>query len=195
MKEAFGNNITKSTEMTDEKNLIARLKSAEERNEAFGELLKAYGDKLYWHIRRIVVSHDDAEDVMQETAVKILTGLDGYRGDSSLATWLYRIATNEALLHLRRECRLFQSLDSLGEMLAERVAVEADVDADRATVVFQQAVALLPTQQRLTFNLRYYDEMPYEQMAQVTGKSVGSLKTNYHLAVERIKKYVKENMI
>ena len=97
----------KTNAMTDEKNLIARLKQAEHRNEAFGTLLKTYGDRLYWHIRRIVVSHDDAEDVMQETAVKILTSIDGYRGESSLLTWLYRIATNEALQHLRRECHVF----------------------------------------------------------------------------------------
>ena len=104
--------------MTDDKNLIARLKQAEHRNEAFGTLLKTYGDRLYWHIRRIVVSHDDAEDVMQETAVKILTSIDGYRGESSLLTWLFRIATNEALQHLRRECHVFQSLDALGESLS-----------------------------------------------------------------------------
>lgn len=181
--------------MIDEKALISQLRDADHRDEAFGTLLKAYGDRLYWHIRRIVVSHDDAEDVMQETALKILTGIDSYRGESKLATWLYRIATNEALLHLRRECHIFQSIDSLGEVLAERVEAEADVDADRASVLFQQAIALLPTQQRLAFNLRYYDEMPYDEMAQVTGKSVSSLKTNYHLAVERIKRYVKENSI
>ncbi|MGN1246236.1 MAG: RNA polymerase sigma factor [Muribaculaceae bacterium] len=181
--------------MTQEENLIARLKQAEHRNEAFGTLLATYGNRLYWHIRRIVVTHDDAEDVMQETAVKILTSIDSYRGDSSLLTWLYRIATNEALQHLRRECRIFQSLDSLGDTLAERVAADADVDADHATVLFQQAIALLPTQQRLAFNLRYYDEMTYDDMAQVTGKSVGSLKTNYHLAVEKIKRYLKENSI
>ena len=100
-----------------------------------------------------------------------------------------------ALQHLRRECHVFQSLDSLGDTLAERVAAAADVDADRATVLFQQAIAKLPTQQRLAFNMRYYDEMPYEEMAVVTGKTVGSLKTNYHLAVEKIKRYVKDNSI
>ena len=90
---------------------------------------------------------------------------------------------------------MFHSIDSLGESLAEKVASEASVDADAATVLFQQAVALLPTQQRIAFNLRYYDEMTYEQMAQVTGKNVSTLKTNYHFAVERVKKYLKENSI
>ena len=90
---------------------------------------------------------------------------------------------------------MYQSLDSLGDTLAERVAAAADVDADRATVLFQQAIAKLPTQQRLAFNMRYYDEMPYEEMAVVTGKTVGSLKTNYHLAVAKIKRYVKANSI
>ena len=179
----------------NDKELIARLKSGEERDDAFRELLKAYGHKLYWHIRRIVVSHDDAEDVMQETAMRILTGIDGYEGKSSLLTWVYRIATNEALMLLRKRCPMFHSIDSLGESLAEKVASEASVDADAATVLFQQAVALLPTQQRIAFNLRYYDEMTYEQMAQVTGKNVSTLKTNYHFAVERVKKYLKENSI
>lgn len=181
--------------MMDEKELIARLKSPDGRDAAFRELLKLYGSRLYWHIRRIVVSHDDAEDVMQETSVRILLGIDGYEGKSSLLTWLYRIATNEALMLLRRRCPMFHSIDSLGESLAEKVAGEAGVDADEAEVLFQQAVAQLPTQQRLAFNLRYYDEMPYEQMAQVTGKNVNTLKTNYHFAVERVKKYIKENSI
>lgn len=178
-----------------EYNLVSRLKSPEEREKAFRDLLRLYGSKLYWHVRRIVVSHEDAEDVMQEVAINIFNSIDSYEGKSSLMTWAYRIATNEALMSLRKRCAIFQSIDSLGDMLVEKVADEAGVDADKATVLFQQAVAQLPTQQRLAFNLRYYDEMPYEEMAQVTGKNINTLKTNYHFAVERVKKYIKENSI
>lgn len=178
-----------------EYNLAERLKSPKERDAAFRDLLRLYGSKLYWHVRRIVVSHDDAEDVMQDTAIRILDNIGSYKGDSSLLTWTYRIATNEALMLLRRRCSIFQSIDSLGDSLAEKVACEADVDADEATVLFQQAVAKLPTQQRLTFNMRYYDDLPYEQIAKITGKNINTLKTNYHFAVERVKKYIKENSI
>lgn len=182
--------------MTDkEHDIVTRLKTPTQRDKAFTELLKSYGSRLYWHVRRIVVSHDDAEDVMQETAIKILNGIASYKGESSLLTWCYRIATNEALQHLRRQCSLFQPIDALGESLAEKVAGEASFDADRATVLFQQAVALLPTQQKLAFNMRYYDELTYEQMSQITGKNVNTLKTNYHFAVERVKKYLKENAL
>lgn len=182
--------------MTDkEHDIVQRLKSPFQRDQAFRELLKLYGSRLYWHIRRIVVSHDDAEDVMQETSIKILNGIASYKGESALLTWCYRIATNEALIFLRKRCSLFQPIDALGESLAEKVAAEADVDSENATILFQQAVALLPTQQKLAFNLRYYDELSYEQMAEITGKNINTLKTNYHFAVERVKKYLKENAL
>lgn len=185
-----------SEKMTDQdKEILQRLKSPIKREAAYRELLKTYGPRLYWHIRRIVVSHDDAEDVMQDTAIKIFNGIETFRGESSLLTWLYRIATNESLAHLRRRCTLFQSVDSLGESLAEKVESEADIDAERATVLFQQAVAKLPTQQRLAFNMRYYDELSYSQMSEITGKNINTLKTNYHFAAESVKKYIKENAI
>lgn len=175
--------------------IVKRLKSKEERDNAFRDMMRLYGSKLYWHIRRIVVSHEDAEDVLQDTAIRIFNSIGSYKGDSTLMTWAYRIATNEALMFLRRRCSIFQSIDSLGDTLAEKVAYEADVDTDKATILFQQAVAKLPTQQRLAFNMRYYDDMPYEQMAKITGKNINTLKTNYHFAVERVKNYIKENAI
>ena len=160
-------------------------------------LLKTYGNKLYWHIRRIVVSKEDAEDAMQETSIKIFSKFDSFKGDSSLFTWLYTIATNEALQVLRRRCDLFQSVDSDGvsERLRETMYAENDVDVKTAEVVFQEALLTLPTQQRLAFNMRYYDELSYEEIAEVTGKNVSTLKSNYHFAVEKIKKYIKENAL
>lgn len=155
-----------------------------------------YGQALYWYIRRLVVSHDDAEDALQETFLKIYTKAATFRGDDrSLVAWFYRIATNEALQMLRRRTRLFQRIDSLGEELSELVSAESAPDADRATVLFQKATMRLTTQQRIAFNLRYYDGLPYDQIAKITGRSEGSLRTNYHYAVNSIKKYMEDNTL
>ncbi len=155
-----------------------------------------YGERLYWHIRRLVVSHDDAEDALQETFLKIYTKAASFRGESSsLPAWFYRIATNEALQTLRRRVRLFQSIDDLSETLSEQVTTESAPDASRASVLFQKATMLLPTQQRVAFYLRYYDELPYDQIARITGHSEGSLRTNYHYAVKTIKKYLEDHAI
>ena len=179
----------------DDDQLVAMLKSPDNREKGYRLLLAKYGSRLYWHIRRIVVAHEDAEDVMQETAINILAGIDKFEQKSSLGTWVYRIATNEALRLLRRRSGIFRSIDSLGETLVEKLEDEAGVDADSAEMLFQKAVLQLPTQQRLAFNLRYYDEMPYEEIAKVTGKNVNTLKTNYHFAVSKIKNYLKENSL
>lgn len=180
-----------------ESRLVEMLKSSEDREQGFRLFLGAYGDKLYWHIRRIVVSREDAEDAMQEASIKIYSKLDSFNGDSSLFTWAYSIATNEALLVLRRRCGLFQSIDSegLGEKLKETLYAENDVDSESAEVVFQEALLKLPTQQRLAFNMRYYDDMPYEDIAKITGKNVSTLKSNFHFAVEKIKQHIKDNAI
>ena len=156
-----------------------------------------YGKALYWHIRRLVVSHDDAEDALQETIVKIYSKASSFKGDErSLAAWVYRIATNEALQVLRRRTsHLFQSIDSLGEDLSELIMTESAPDADRTSILFQKATLQLTTWQRIAFNLRYYDGLPYEDIARITGKSTGTLRTNYHYAVEKIKNYLKENAI
>lgn len=155
---------------------------------------RQYGSRLYWHIRRLVVSHHDAEDALQETFIKIFTKADTFKGDS-LEAWCYKIATNEALMTLRRRTHAFQSLDSLNGKLANLVVTESAPDADRSAVLFQQAIMQLSTQQRIAFNLRYYDELPYDQISAITGKSEGSLRTNYHYAVEKIKEYLKEHAI
>ena len=163
------------------------------REEGFRLLMTQYGERLYWHIRRIVVGHEDAEDVLQDTCIRVLEGLERYRGDGNIGAWLYRIATNEALHCLRRQTRWTKSIDSLGNMLTERLLAETMMDGEVVEVLFQKALLTLPTQQRIAFNLRYYDQLSYEEIAAVTGKSVGSLKTNYHYASEKIRKYIKEN--
>ena len=170
------------------------LVGSSQREEGFRMLMKEYGHALYWHIRRIVVGHDDAEDVLQETCIKVLNGIHAYRGDGSLATWLYRIATNEALQHLRRQTHLLQSIDSVSDSLISKLEAEADINGHEMEAIFQKALLTLPTQQRIAFNLRYYDELGYDEIARITGKSVATLKTNYHYAVQRVKEYINQNV-
>lgn len=172
--------------------LLEMLTDSSKREQGFRLLTKQYGEKLYWHIRRIVVTHDDAEDALQETFIKIYSGIGSFKGDGQLASWMYRIATNEALALLRKQTHIFQSVDDLGPTLTGRLQAETALDASAAEVLFQKALLTLPTQQRIAFNMRYYDEMSYEEIAAVTGKSVGTLKANYHYAVEKVKNYIKK---
>lgn len=169
--------------------LTEALRDAATRNEAFDRLTAAMLRPLYWHVRRLVVVHEDAEDVVQESFVKAYDRIDSFRGSADeLRAWLYRIATRAALTHLRRRRQsLFASLDDVGRELAGRVADEAGPDADRMLVRFQQAVLSLPLKQRLVFNLRYYDELPYAQIARILDQREQTLKVNYHYAVKQLK--------
>ena len=172
--------------------LIAQLRS--NAVEAFDRLIEQYGDRLYWHIRRVVVNHEDAEDVLQETFAKAYTSIADFRGDSesSLTAWLYRIATNIAINVLRKRKKwAFSSLDSVRGDLLATFEHEIDPSADEIVVRLQKAILALPTKQRLVFNMRYYDELSFEQISQATGQSVSTLKTNYHYAVQKIKEQVK----
>jgi RNA polymerase sigma-70 factor (ECF subfamily) len=162
-----------------------------QREAGFRELMSRYGEALYWHIRRIVVSHDDAEDVLQETCIKIFKSIDTFRGEGKLTTWIYSIATREALTLLRSQTHLLQGIDDLGPSLASRLEAETPIDSQAVEVLFQKALLTLPTQQRIAFNLRYYDELSYEEIARITGKNVNTLKSNYHWATEKIKEYLK----
>ena len=172
--------------------LIAQLRS--NAVEAFDRLIEQYGDRLYWHIRRVVVSHEDAEDVLQETFAKAYTSITDFRGDteSSLTAWLYRIATNISIGALRKRKRwAFSSLDSLRGDLLATFEHEVEPSSDEILVRLQKAILALPTKQRLVFNMRYYDELSFEQISQATGQSVSTLKTNYHYAVQKIKEQVR----
>ena len=171
--------------------LIAQLRS--NAVEAFDRLIEQYGDRLYWHIRRVVVNHEDAEDVLQETFVKAYTSIADFRGETerSLTAWLYKIATNIAISMLRKRKKwALSSLDSLRGDLLATFEQEIEPSADEIVVRLQKAVLALPTKQRLVFNMRYYDELSFEQISQATGQSVATLKTNYHYAVQKIKEQV-----
>ena len=168
---------------------LAALRDPGARRGAFDRLVGAYLRPLYWHARRLVVVHEDAEDVVQETFVRAYDRIGTFRGGSDeMGAWLYRIATNTALTMLRRRRPgLFSSLDDISRILASRVAEECGEDADRTLVRFQQAILELPLKQRLVFNLRYYDRMPYGQIARVLGQREETLKVNYHHAVQKLK--------
>lgn len=179
---------------TDDSTLQQMLMNPTSRDDGFRMLMKQYGPMLYWHIRRIVVGHDDAQDVLQDTCIRVLNRIDTFKRDGSMRMWLYRIATNEALQHLRRKTHLFQRIDSLSDTLVQQLKAECTLPGNEPEVLFQEALLQLPTQQRIVFNLRYYDELSYDEIAGVTGKSVSTLKTNYHYAVQRIKNYVTEQI-
>ena len=181
------------TTKTDDSTLHQMLHDPNRRDEGFRALMKQYGQALYWHIRRIVVGHDDAEDVLQETCIRILGNIASLKTSEALTTWVYRIATNEALQHLRRQTHLLQSIDSVSDTLVNKLEAESFIDGHEIESIFQRALLTLPTQQRIAFNLRYYDELSYDEIARITGKNVATLKTNYHYATQKVKEYIKQH--
>lgn len=173
--------------------LTARLKDPATARKAFEEVVERYSEPLYWQIRRIVQRHEDADDVLQNVLLKAWTSLDGFRGDARLSTWLYKIAINESLSHLEREKRrAAASLDDPDSYEARAIEADEWVDGDELSRELRQVVAALPAKQQLVFNMRYYDEMPYEEMSRILGTSVGALKASYHLAVKKIEQHFKE---
>ena len=174
--------------------ILDSIKSRRDLTRAFDAIIERYNERLYWHIRRIVVLHEDAEDILQDTFVTAFTNAHGFRGDSesSLTGWLYKIATNLCIKHLnrRRKWGFFTSADSLSERLSADFEGEISPSADEISIRLQRAVVALPMKQKLVFNMRYYDEMPFEQIARITGQSVSTLKANYHYAVQKVKREV-----
>ena len=158
------------------------------REEAFQEIVQLYKERLYWHIRRIVYSHDDTDDLLQNTFVKVWEKADSFSQKSSLFTWVYRIATNEALQSLRKKKRLFMSIDDVSEQLYTSHSADFSLSADEIEHSLYKAIATLPNQQKLVFQMRYFDELKYEEISKVLNVSVGSLKASYHLAVKKIEK-------
>lgn len=177
----------------DSPELIERLRDPETCREAFGEVIAKYTEPLYWQIRRMVENHDDANDVLQDTFIKAWSSIENFRGDAKLSTWLYKIAINESLTFLAKERkRLNISIDDEASMLVNAIEADENIDGDQLALELRKAIARLPEKQRIVFNMRYYDEMKYEQMAEILGTSVGALKTSYHLAVKKIEQYFSE---
>ncbi|MBN8789724.1 MAG: sigma-70 family RNA polymerase sigma factor [Terrimonas sp.] len=171
--------------------LLQEFRNSATKEKAFTSIIKKYQEKLYWHIRRLVIQHEDANDVLQNVCIKVWNGLENFREDSQLYTWLYRIATNESLTYLEQQKRKPSlSIDNEENPVAARLQAEKDFDASKAEWKLQMAIQQLPEKQRLVFNLRYYDEMPYEEMSKVLDTSEGALKASYHHAVKKIEDFI-----
>jgi RNA polymerase sigma factor (sigma-70 family) len=157
------------------------------RNMALHYLIQKYQQKLYWHIRKIVISHDDTDDVLQNTFIKTWKGLAGFKEESQLYTWLYRIATNESLTFLKQKQRAnTTSIHPIEYQLSKSLETDSFFSGDEIQLKLQQAILTLPEKQRIVFNMRYYDETPYEQMSTILDTSVGALKASYHIAAKKI---------
>ncbi len=175
----------------DDKELLFQFKEAATKESAFTAILKKYQEKLYWHIRRMVVDHDDTNDVLQNMFIKVWKGLENFREDSQLYTWLYRIATNESLTFLEQQKkRASSSLSDVENGLENKLKADTNFDANRLEWKLQLAIQKLPEKQRVVFNLRYYDEMPYEEMSRVLETSEGALKASYHHAAKKIEEFI-----
>lgn len=180
--------------LPEDKVLLQEFKEPETREKAFTAIVRKYQEKLYWHIRRMVVDHEDANDVLQNVFIKVWNGLQNFREDSQLYTWLYRIATNESLTFLEQQKRKSAvSFDEVEAGLSNKVKAEEGFDAQRLEWKLQLAIQQLPEKQRVVFTLRYYDEMPYEEMSRVLDTSEGALKASYHHAVKKIEDFIRNH--
>lgn len=183
----------------DEDSIVAQLHDSRTQRTAFEKVVRQYGQSLYWQIRRMVTAHEDADDVLQNTFVKAWVNIGTFRGESKLSTWLRRIAYNETLTFLSKQTQTVsldmdnndETDDDSGTLtLANTLQSDAYFDGDRAEALLQAAIAMLPAKQKAVFNMKYYEEMKYEDMAEVTGTSVGALKASYHLAVKKIEDFM-----
>lgn len=171
--------------------IISMFADERTREAAFSQLLKKYQQKIYWHVRRMVIDHDDADDVTQDIFVKVWKNLEKFREDSQLYTWLYRIATNECITFLNKKKQKYNvSLDDDStSYLAETLADGQYFNGDKAEMKLQQALLTLPEKQKLVFNMKYFEDLKYEEISQILGTSVGALKASYHLAVKKIENF------
>ncbi|MCF6223108.1 MAG: RNA polymerase sigma factor [Flavobacteriaceae bacterium] len=173
--------------MINEIAFIEALKNSKTREAAFGELMSMYKERLYWHIRKIVISHDDTDDVLQNTFIKIFRNIKNFKGDSKLFSWMYRIATNESITHLNKKAKRNNiGIETLQDHLVNSLEADVYFDGDEIQLKLQKALALLPQKQRLVFNMRYFDNLKYEQISEILDTSVGALKASYHHARKKI---------
>ena len=177
--------------MQDEKVFIARLKDPNTRDVSYRELVSNHKERLYWHIRKIVLNHDDADDVLQNTFIKVFKNLNGFKGESLLFSWMYRIATNESISFLNKKARSLQvSSEGLQQKMVEELEEDVYYNGDEIQMKLQKAIATLPQKQRLIFNMRYFDDLKYEEISEILETSVGGLKASYHHAKKKIETYL-----
>jgi RNA polymerase sigma-70 factor (ECF subfamily) len=180
--------------LQDEKNFIARLIQTKTQNEAFKELVQCYQEPLYYHIRNIVLNHDDTDDVLQNTFIKVFSNIGNFKGESKLYSWMYRIATNESLTFIEQRAKK-QGISNLELQQKAILNLESDVyfEGNEIQIKLQKAIANLPEKQQLVFKMKYFEDMKYENISEILDTSVGGLKANYHHAVKKIEEYLKNN--
>jgi RNA polymerase sigma factor (sigma-70 family) len=185
-------NVNATSGAYDDSELIQQFKNGNNSNYAFNMLVKKYQQRVYFHVRRIIIDHDDTNDVVQNTFIKAWKGLNNFREDSQFFTWIYRIATNEALSFLKKKrTRMFIPIVNVERQLANQIESDPLFSADKLQMQLQKAILSLPEKQRIVFNMRYYDEIKYEEMSEILGTSVGALKASYHHAVIKVQKFIK----
>jgi len=175
--------------------IIEQFAQEETRNEAFNQLLKKYQQKVYWHVRRLVIDHDDADDLVQDIFIKVWRNLANFRADAQLYTWLYRIATNECITFLNKK-KQHQSIslnDDSSSYLADTLTTSVYFNGNQAQQKLQHALLTLPDKQRLVFNMKYFEDLKYDEISEILGTSVGALKASYHLAVKKIEQFFNEH--
>lgn len=178
-----------------EKKILSQLRKPQSFEKGFRNLVQSYQERLYWHIRQMVNLHDDTDEVLQNTFIKIYRGIKNFRGDAQLYTWMYRIATNEALTFLKKKKKYATvELDNEDNGIVRNLEADKYFDGDQATTLLQLALAQLPEKQRQVFVFRYYDELSYSEISEIVGTSIGGLKASYHHAVKKIEVYLKENI-
>jgi len=176
--------------------LLNRFKKPSSKNYAFNLLTRKYQERIYWHIRKMVISHDDTDDLVQDTFVKVWKNLAKFKGNSQLYTWIYRIATNECLAFLnKKRKRFFIPIHDISNELANKLESDINMDGNEIQFKLQKALLTLPDKQRLVFNMKYFDEMKYQEISDILGTSVGALKASYHLAVKKIERILKNEAI
>jgi len=175
----------------EDEEILAKFSDESTRNEAFNLLITKYQEKIYWHVRRLVIDHDDADDLVQEVFIKVWKNLGKFRSDSKLYTWIYRIATNESITFLNKQKQRNQtSFEEVSEELAESLIASSYFNGDKVQMKLQQALLTLPEKQRLIFNMKYYDELKYDEISEILGTSVGALKASFHIAVKKIEVFM-----
>lgn len=179
-----------------EDELLAQLADPKTKAAAFSRLVRLYQERLYWHIRKMVLSHEDANDVLQNTLMKAWNGLDNFRGDAQISSWLYKISTNETMTFLvNKRMRNIASMEDVENTLLNQLHADTYFCGNEAEMLLQEAIITLPEKQRLVFNMKYYDDLTYEAMSKILDTSVGALKASYHHAVKKIEKILSEEKI
>ena len=175
----------------EDSEILEKFSSIKTRDEAFNLLLNKYQQKIYWHIRRLVIDHDDADDLVQDTFIKVWKNLEKFRSDSQLYTWIYRIATNESITFLNKKKQHNNTpLDEVSAELSETLIASSHFNGDKVQLKLQQALLTLPEKQRLIFNMKYFDDLKYEEISEITGTSVGALKASFHIAVKKVETFM-----